>query len=889
MRVPWMLGPALVGIVSGSTLGADAPTFTKKPTATIAGGVVKVEFAVSAPTDVTVDIVDAAGHVVRHLAAGRLGPNAPAPLKPNSQEQSLVWDGKDDAGGGWWVVGGGLPNESVANRNPTPTTRHPQPLLVRVSLGLGAVLDRFIPSSSERITAPLGLGVGPNGDVYVLSGLGHESAYIYVLNRNGKYLRTILPPPASLKPEQLKGQERLTLADGTVVPLVFQANAAHLAPFLSGLRTQQLCVTQQGWICFASGGNDYSDQHVLRHVLVLNPDGSTPAEVGFVGPSLGPSSRYSIGLRPTQVAVSPDGQTIYTTGLGRDAAGRNPAQGIHAIGKTTWASTTYPEPFVGKPDEPGSSGEHLNDPVSLTCDAKGVVYVADAGNRRVAAFDALGTFLGETRTDTPAQVAVHPSGALYVLSVLTPWRPGRGNGSFALVKYDRAVGGREVARYAFTGRSATFALDPGAAPPKLWLGLDGRLLPVTDSGAQFAVGANLVSPTTFRSPLFLALDAAHDRLYVGDYSRTVSRVDLKTDQVAPGWMQACEPAIDRDGNVYVLSGYGTNALLRFTPEGKPLPFSATGSHKIDLTYRAGLPHVGVRGLTVAPSGDIYAWEDSLKTARMRLLRFAPDGRPKGEPIIAGVPGDSACGVAVDRAGNVYAGINVQDRQRLYPAAFADLIPPMAWERTYSAESGWYRSFPHRGVPSAPWNRMYLNYYLYHYGSIFKFASTGGTFWVGEKPPAAKGETPRPADVPADAREFATAFFKYAVWEKGTLWRYQGFALCSNRTESSGDPTCSCWTGRFGLDESGLLFVPDVFRFSVGVLDAHGNELTRFGAYGNVDSAGPKSAVPAPDIPVAWANTVAVGGGKVYLADRINRRIAVINLTYAATETAVIAP
>lgn len=848
----------LVFVVTSLAAGAEV-RFTTPPAARETREGVEISFAVSAATDVEVVILNAQGRAVRHLAAGRLGKNAPAPLQKESLSQALTWDRKDD--GGAPVIG---------------------PVTVRVRLGLGATLDRFIGRVNGHLGQPTAIGVGPTGEVYVLSNQGHASAYLYVLDRTGRYLRTILPSPANLTNDQLTDLERLTLKDGRVVPIVYQANAAHLAPFLSGIRTQQLFVTAQGWICFASGGNDYSDQNVPRHVLVIKPDGSTPKEVGFVGPPLGPHSRYSIGLRPQQVAVSPDGQTIYFAGMGRGQAGQNPPAGIHTIGRTTWGSDKAPEPFIGKPDEPGSDGEHLNNPVSVACDAKGTIYVVDAGNSRIAAFDPSGKFLGETKVERPAQAAVHPGGALYVLTqpVLAG---GARSGPLALIKFNQALGGTEVARLPLNARSSTFALDGSANPPRLWLGIDGRLIPVTDEGAQLAPGENVL-PTDgggFRSPLYLALDVPRERLYVGDLARSIKVVDLKTDQVSP-WMQASEPAVDREGNVYVLSGYGTNALLKFTPDGKPLNFSATGTNKIELKYRAGLPHVGVRGLTVAPNGDIYAYQDN-NGAPMHLWVFGPDGTLKRNDLIANIPGDSACGVAVDRAGNVYAGINVHDARDLYPPAFGTLIPALGWERTYQATSGWYQNWPQRGVPPAPWDRMYLNYYLYHYGNIFKFPPTGGTFWIGGTP-AKSGQNPRPDGVPADAAEYRTGLLKYVVWEKGALWRYPGFALCSNRTETSGDPTCSCWGGRIALDESDRLFVPDVFRFSVGVLDVNGNELVRFGQYGNMDSAGRESSIPEPGIPLGWANTVAVGGGKAYVADRLNRRIVVVNLTCAAEET-----
>ena len=58
----------------------------------------------AAPSDCAIYVLDAGDRVVRHLAAGVLGPNAPAPLKKGSPAQSLLWDGRDDLGR---RVGGG--------------------------------------------------------------------------------------------------------------------------------------------------------------------------------------------------------------------------------------------------------------------------------------------------------------------------------------------------------------------------------------------------------------------------------------------------------------------------------------------------------------------------------------------------------------------------------------------------------------------------------------------------------------------------------------------------------------------------------------------------------------------------------------------------------------
>jgi sugar lactone lactonase YvrE len=843
---------------------AAGARFTAPPKAVADGANVRVTFAVSAATDVEVAVLNAVGRIVRHLAAGKLGPNAPAPLEADTLRQTLTWDRKDDDG------------KPVA-----------APCSIRVRLGLGAKLERIIGAAGARLVAPVvGLGVGPGGNVYVLANRDKSGgAFLYVLDGEGNYLRTILPSPAALTDAQLEGLPRVRLADGSRVPLVYQPYTPDFAPYLSGIRSQQLVVTKQGRVVFASGGNNWTDQSVPRHALVLNADGSTPPGVGFVGPKLGRHGRYSIGLPQQQLAAAPDGRTFYFVGMGTAKTKRRPAKGLHCVGRLRLTDGKGPEPFIGTPDEPGDDAKHLDTPVSVATDAAGNLYVADAGNGRVAAFDASGKPLGETKVERPRMVCVHGSGAMYVLT-----RPaGPRWGKCALIKFDKAVGGKPVARLDLVARNPVVAIDPSATPAKLWLScrtawrVPPQLRPVFDRGTKLEPGENALAPAAgaqFSSPLYLAVDAQRDRLYVADFSRRILRVDLKTDKVRP-FLTASEVVTDRAGNLYALSGYNTNALLRFDPDGKPLPFAATGSHKLTVQYRAGLPHVGTRGLTVAPGGDIYVFQDNNMRGPERVQVFGPDGRMTREALIRDIPYDSGNSIAVDRAGNVYAGINVHDPKRLYPEAFTGVVPPLAWYMMYTKRSSWY-AWPQRDIPPAPWNRMYMNFYLYHIGSVFKFPPAGGRFWIGGKPKP--GANPRPADVPATATELRAGYLKTVVWGAGFLWESRGFALNPNRTESWGDPACSCMTSRFCMDEHERLFVPDCFRFSIGVLDTNGNEIMRFGEYGGVDDVGGRGG---PAIPFGWPNAVAVAGDRAYVADRKNRRIVVVRLTRQAEATAAV--
>jgi hypothetical protein len=89
--------------------------------------------------------------------------------------------------------------------------------------------------------------------------------------------------------------------------------------------------------------------------------------------------------------------------------------------------------------------------------------------------------------------------------------------------------------------------------------------------------------------------------------------------------------------------------------------------------------------------------------------------------------------------------------------------------------------------------------------------------------------------------------------------------------------CLCESPRIDADDFGRVFFPDAARFRVGVLDSAGNLITWFGGYGNRDSAGPASKVPAPAIPFTWPQGVVVGDEAAYVADRLAERVVRVRL------------
>src|SRR5262245_61685468 len=142
-----VIGACLYWFVLSLPVPAAAQDFRTPPTAVRVNDKVKIIFALAAPTDVEVAVLDSKGKVVRHLAAGVLGGKnpPPAPLAAGLA-QELFWDGKNDAG---QPAGGG-------------------PFEVRVRAGLTPVFGRTVGDSPHNFNQTMcrGLAVDANGDLY---------------------------------------------------------------------------------------------------------------------------------------------------------------------------------------------------------------------------------------------------------------------------------------------------------------------------------------------------------------------------------------------------------------------------------------------------------------------------------------------------------------------------------------------------------------------------------------------------------------------------------------------------------------------------------------------------------------------------------------------------
>ncbi|MBM4038710.1 MAG: hypothetical protein FJ290_09360 [Planctomycetes bacterium] len=861
---------SLVLALALATSSAGEVAFTAKPAAAKDGGNVKVSFAVSAPTDVEVAVLDAKGAVARHLAAGLLGGNAPEPLQKGSLAQAVVWDGNDDAGK---PAAGG-------------------PFKVRVRLGLRPRLDEILGRNDNTLTGQVcALTVSPKGELFVLLADPFRGrAELRVLDRQGKCLRTIMPYAADTPDARTEPVGHVKIG-GRRQPLVFNGQAHSLYPLVAGIRGQTMAWHPDGYLVAASAVGSMCNHGPARHLLAFHPEGGAPEKTGFVGPQIrkargflgGAGEGYAIGM--DRLAVSPDGQWILLVQdfkLGYFEKG----EWHHGVYRLKWTDKELGDPWLGR-KEPGAGDEEFNDPQGLAFDREGRLYVCDRGNSRVKVYSQEGKLLGKFPAPDPEQIAVGPAGEVYLLcrKGVRPYdlmHKSADPVASRILKFAAWKGEapRELARLEFEAkkRVAEFmALDATASPPRLWLSLYtgyGRpcaLVPITDEGEKLTLGEPAGEPGGLNCPTFLAADPPRKRLILADYGVGHVLLDLETGKGSPIRLPGNDLAVDRDGNIYLMGAYGSNALVRVDPQGKPLPFPATGTNKLAVKFRGYGPDMGLRGHCIAPNGDLYVRRSPDHACVATVDVFGPDGTLKKAALVNGA-GSGDSGIGVDNRGNIYLGMNLKPAAEPIPPDFAQAVPAQPWR--------YYRKIDR----PAPWSYLYANPYLFHMGAIFKFGPEGGQVYGNFSLKAQFiDENLALAKAPPDAAAYKSGYLGWDVKVVGAKWRYPGIGIIPHSFDAfTGDDGCECLQSQLDADPYGRVYAPSAFYSSVEMVDAAGNRLARIGAYGNADSAGPGSKVPEPEIAFAWPNECdyAEADGKLYVTDSVNRRVMIVRFDAA---------
>ena len=850
-----------------------------------------VSFAAKGCCDVAVAIEGPKGKIVNHIVYGVLGPNAPDPLKQNSLEQTLVWDAKSDFG------------EYV---------RNPENCRARVSLGLRPTFDKLIGWHPKDTVGPInGIGADPDG-VYVISAAGYWQA-IKAYDHDGNYVRTLLPFAAD-KVTQLKGVATQKLPGQPPIPAA-RTRYGKMRPYALRRGAYTIPVVSKGRIAWPTHG-----YRSLKRILRIGTDGTTRGE-DACGPVL--ARRPSEFCGATEMAASPDGKWLYIAKLRPPTYERN-ARPQHAVFRLAWdAKGPLPKrAFLGEADEPDSDNGHLKYPEGIACDGEGRIYVSDLGNSRIQVFDSEGRYLTTIPAKWPRQIRVHQkTGEIYFSSFGPKYEDA------ALVKLSPLPNPKEVARLGLAKIKLEgaehhlgdfkshwrrerlvpiFCLDSWARPARIWLvPAESRITIWADRGDRFELVHDFdeeirkdgFTPHAFNGYKMnrLCADPVHGHLYyVNSLSAVLLRCDPEVgkqwDKIRPpgtGWRSLDGLHVGYDGYLYMRTPL---YLARFDP-GRAVPVDDWREGNLMIPHTAEVPfNYGERqavgwggkppvlrgviklpaqirgngfdmGMGIAPNGNVLAFcqnyqkqtdrFESTGTTVPKLLedRYRPirfpgrlwrqggliwawdrDGQLVGEDLLKSLHGAS-CGVRSDKQGNLYVGLAawpLRDGRKFLPAEHTNAGP----------------------------------------GALLKFPPTGGkVYGTWAKAVALKELPKRPPEFECMGK----------LWTQNLLWSYPGMSTLTIATN-----TCTCPQCRFDTDLYGRCFIPESWRYSVGVCDTNGNPILHIGRYGNADSGrGPDSPAPvAGDIAFSQCDFVSTVSDRwLYVADTGNWRLVRIRLGY----------
>jgi hypothetical protein len=336
--------------------------------------------------------------------------------------------------------------------------------------------------------------------------------------------------------------------------------------------------------------------------------------------------------------------------------------------------------------------------------------------------------------------------------------------------------------------------------------------------------------------------------------------------------------------LYVRAGSYGNYVMRFTRDGKRVPFPRG---ETPITENRSGPPVGYegedavglyngvhgwcnvhqRGLHVAPDGRILSGDNEIDpqwAVEHGLVSRRADGslpdkkqvfshltifHKSGKLLVGSAFGGdnrNGHGYTMDRRGNIYA----------------------TWADTQTREDSPYYQTPLFGLKG---DQPIGNYG--GVGVIIKFLDRGGKYPIGQLKP---GES-------EDGRNMVSVGGRRLSWDhsspyhaENAHWIYGGIAPSTIG--------CSCAHVRWEMDDYPRLWLPALHLHSVVVLDGNGNLITRVGRYGNIDD---DRKSKGEGLPLIFPRCVGASDEAVYIADTTNYRLIRARLVYRASEQAAV--
>jgi hypothetical protein len=914
--------------------------FARPPRVEREGDRITIRFETRSHCDATVAIEDADGRIVRHLASGVLGRNAPPPFQKDSRSQAVVWDGKDDQG-----------------RYIDDTAG----LTVRVSLGLKPRFERtlFWSPHKQRSALPT-MAAAPEG-VYVYDGRGVD--HLRLFGHDGNYLRTIYPFPADrlkdvlgLRWHEFPQGYRLALKQsGYQQTLLTSGDNDSIHDTLGRTGRAAMGMAVRGrWIALA-----------YEHLNRLATDGASGglplkgSPTGFVIQKRGYGG-YGRGkqvIGPTSLAFSPDGRTLYLTGyLWRQRQGHSGC--FHVVHKVDFQAGEEMSVFVGSRarDGYGRDNRRLAVPTSVACDPSGNVYVSDFLNDRVQVFKPSGEHLASIQVNRPAKVLVHQkTGEIFVFSwapigipgdawraydydpddvketltrfspypqcrriraepfplgpaghsrvfqmgqlhevELDSWAPGPGPVFWVISR--KFVATRADHRILYIDHRKVMAADKWAKGMRIVTRKDGKWVTLASFGERAKKVVKRLAPIKHNIQ-HLYVNPTTGKLYVGEADsgptikafKRLAEIDPATGAIRFVQLpfNALDAAFDLNGLIYLRT---TDVVVRYDPRtwrevpwdyGEELPQVTCG------IYGRSAP--ATSGLIMPTVSPVCFHQGGMSVSPRGHLAVACANRPKGrkEHHDFTIFGNEA-NYGKPYQPRMYPGreesstscsVHVWDRHgKLIHEDAVWGLPQLDGVHIDREDNLYVMATPTRVLGGKRYfNRMSE--------TLAKFAPGRAKLLHASRGRIALPDSLRPRREPELDRGGL-------IWVEGAEWFYGGVGYAGFNTPHAGGG-CACWFSRFALDYFARSIAPEQYQYRVAVVDSAGNLILRIGRYGNVDDGtplvtdgGPAGARRIGGDEVSLFHACFVGthtDRRIFISDLGNARIVCVKLDYHATE------
>lgn len=910
----------------------DVFEFTEKPKVSRNGDIVIITFTSKDYCDATVAIENSSGRIIRHLASGVLGENAPEGFQKNSLSQKIIWDGKDDQG---------------------KLTDNKEDLVIRVSLGLKPMYEKTLYwSPYKRISQAAPLLQACEEGVIVFESAGVDSAKLF--DHEGKYLRTVYPFPS----DKLAGIKSLDWKD---FPQGMRL------PWKQSTYQQTLLTSGDNCSWFDQGGRTgrgATGMAVLGNRIVLgflklnrfNVDGTsenllggkTSASVVFGGVK-------ATEIGPSSMAISPDKKWVYLAGYTyRFNQNFDTLNGVMRIPLDEAGDATV---FLGelgskntRATGEGSEPGQFKNASSIDCDAQGRIYISDFMNDRIQVFSPEAKFLKEIKTRKPAQVRVNrKNGEIYVFSYPIP--------SFLLLSESKNGTTKfqpQYARFAsfddpkelsrmnlpimeFGGHYSTYIglphphwytvdIDVWASVPTIWLGRDcrndveagitggnggqavpfetagikilrekdGKLEVIKDFGKETVKEVVRAKPPT-NAVQHLYVNPVDGKVYLAEAdSAPTTKASMQWIEIDPETsglkvidlpFNPIDCAFDLSGMAYLRN---TDKIMRFDPKiWKEIPFDY--GEESEAVGRDG----GIGGKSTPAVSAINMPSKSPVCYHQGGINVSPKGY-----IIAscayrfeGISGAGAKGENRQFDPSKIAGQGREYQPGVYPGRISGSTSPCIHVWDSHGKILYEDAVP--GVTQVDGVGMDINdniYFMHTRNRVIDgkpyFNSMSETM-MKVKPGKCKiysnsASIPVPLPV-GEYPKFATQLD--GMWVQNAEWFYPGVGYAGFSASQAGGG-CACWFPRFALDLFGRSICPEPQQFAVSVIDTAGNLILRIGKYGNVDNMGPTGKIPMGGDEVSLFHPLYVGthsDRRIFISDVGNGRLLSVKLNYYANE------